>query len=125
MSRVITLNFGISGIESRVWTYLSFEVMALSYQVTYVSTETDFGHKQGAGIRLVMLSVSFLLIFGLLTVKWWPEGREVLENLANSNPWALYRGSLDCLANQIRQGMPVGEAVTAFCRDLVALGLGA
>ena len=96
----------------------------MSYRITYVPTESDIGEKRGRGIRLLILSSSFLLVLGMITVKYWPEGREVLRRLMNSGMTFVRQENLDNLARQIRVGVPVGEAVTAFCRELIVAGLG-
>lgn len=95
----------------------------MSYQITYVPTVSDIAEKRGRGIRLLMLSGSFLLVLGMITVKCWPEGREVLRRLINSVMTFVQQETLENLARQIRVGVPVGEAVTAFCRELIVLGL--
>ena len=100
------------------------EVNAMSYRITYVPTESDIEQRRGRGIRLLMLSGSFLLVLGMITVKYWPDGKEVLLRLMNSG--MIFAGTeyLDNLARQISVGVPVGEAVTAFCRELIVAGLG-
>lgn len=94
----------------------------MSYRVVYVPTEYPENPQCGAGIRLLMLSGSFLLILLALTAAFWSEGKEVLEALAEARGSLISRQALEAMASHLRQGMPVGEAVTAFCRDVISEG---
>ena len=96
----------------------------MSYQVFYGNTKYDIAENKGAGIRLLLLSGSFFLIFGMLTVRFWPQGREVLLRLMEAGKNTSVPDSLEALAREIHMGIPVGEAVTAFCRDVMIRGLG-
>ena len=124
MSRVRPLIFGNSGIEVTGMTYPCPEVKGMSYRLVYVPTESDSGSQRGAGIRLMMLSGSFLLILGLLTGKYWPEGREVMYRLYEAVKDPASVEMLENLADRLQSGVSVREAVTAFCREVVFLGIG-
>ena len=118
------LIFGNLSIGLPEWTYCYSEVKGMSYRIIYVPTESEHGTQRGAGIRLLLLSGSFLLIFGFLTVKFWPEGEEVLERLLEAMKKPVTSAALESLANKLSLGEPVGEAVSAFCREVVSQGIG-
>ena len=62
----------------------------------------------------------FLLLFAAMTAAFWPEGREVLmEILLPGDPEVTWN-ALETMATQLRSGEAIGDAVMAFCREIVA-----
>ena len=69
------------------------------------------------------MTACFLLLF-LLGVRWtWPEGTALLRRTLIPEEPAV--SAFSRMVEQIQVGTPVGEAVTAFCREVVAHGLAA
>lgn len=96
--------------------------MGLSYRVEYGKPSQKYERKKSA-IRIGVLTVCFAAVFGFLTLKFWPEGAQVLDRLFSTEEWAVARQALETMALQLRAGLPVGEAVTTFCREIVSEGL--
>lgn len=74
-------------------------------------------------VNTVLLS---LLLFGLLLAgvyRHWPEGTAVLQRLFSQDQWKLTGDALETMAEQLRDGQPLTQAVTAFCREIVHYGL--
>lgn len=70
--------------------------------------------------RLRLLTAAFGLAFLVLVGSFWPGGRALLRQVLLPGAG---EAALQQMAEQIRAGEPVGEAVTAFCRDVVAHAL--
>ena len=79
--------------------------------------------KKGS-MRLQVLTALFLLLFVLTVRQAWPQGRELLRRcLIPREPTAteeMFQG----MVSDIRAGEPLGQAVTAFCKELVEYGIG-
>lgn len=73
--------------------------------------------------RLRLWTAGFALAFVLLVRCFWPQGTALLRQVL------LPRGDAATAAFQqmtadIRAGEPIGDAVTAFCRDVVEEAIG-
>ncbi len=65
----------------------------------------------------------FFFVFLILTGVFWQEGRETLQKL-------LWPGDMEEITTfavqfgrEIRGGMPIGDAVEGFCREVIAQGI--
>lgn len=98
-------------------------VMEMGYRVEYGKPSRRYEKEGGAGIRVALMTLCFAGIFGFLTVKFWPDGAKVLDRLFSLEDWAVTRHALETMATELRAGLPVGDAVTAFCREIISEGL--
>lgn len=87
----------------------------MGYRIVY--GEDPFVKKNKSHLRA--WTAGFALAFVILVRTFWPQGTAVLVQvlLPRSN-------GIEQLTEQIRAGEPVGDAVTAFCRELVEEALG-
>ena len=100
-----------------------FEVMGLSYRIVYgPMPDVPKAGKKG-NVRLRVLTALFLLLFVLAVRQAWPEGSAVLRRcLIPGEPTAteeMFHG----MVSDIRSGETLGQAVTAFCKELVEYGI--
>lgn len=87
----------------------------MGYRIVY--GEDPFVKKSKSHLRA--WTAGFALAFVILVRTFWPQGTAVLAQvlLPRSN-------GIEQLTAQIRAGEPVGDVVTAFCRELVEEALG-
>ena len=69
--------------------------------------------------RVRVLTAAWLLVFSLGVRQLWPEGREVLRQLLLPGEQTAAQTAFDGMLEELRAGETLGEAVTAFCRQIV------
>ncbi len=94
----------------------------MSYRVEY-ETVSNKCTEEPKNHRLILLTILCAALFLVLTWHFWPEGKTVLERLAAGTYWEETKVSLEAMALQLKQGVSPGEAVTAFCRELMEKGI--
>ncbi len=95
----------------------------MSYRVEYKTVSRYCRSKQESRIRLILLTLGCSVLFLALTVNCWPEGNELLKRLWEQLHWEETRLALETMAGNLEQGLSAREAVTAFCRQLMEMGL--
>lgn len=70
--------------------------------------------------RLAGLTVGFFLVFLLLTKLFHPEGTAVLRRLLLPGDEAVTGPAMTVLLEELRSGEPVGDAVKAFCGEILS-----
>lgn len=73
--------------------------------------------------RTVLMSAFMGVLFLGAVRRFWPEGTAVLDMLAGADGFGEVHRALERLALEIQAGTGLREAVTAFCRDVVSVGL--
>lgn len=95
----------------------------MGYCITYDSAK-KYGKKTRSSKIRVFLITAFMLVLFLFCVKlYWPEGARALEVLSQSLRWQHGSAMLEVLAGDLQSGVPLKEAVTAFCREIVRHGM--
>lgn len=69
--------------------------------------------------RLPELTVLFVLAFLLLTRLFWPAGREKIRDILLPGDPNITQQAVSVLVDDLRAGEPVGEAVRAFCGEIL------
>lgn len=80
------------------------------------------GRKFGTGrgkFRLWLWIGCFVLLFLLLTNLFWPEGRAALWEFCIPGGVQAAAQALDSMAGSLRDGEKLGQAVTAFCQEIM------
>jgi len=91
----------------------------MAYRIVYETGTARVQENRRNSARIWVLTAVFLVLFGVLTVKFWPEGREALvEILLPGDPEVTWH-ALETMVMQLREGEAVGDAVMAFCREIV------
>lgn len=93
----------------------------MAYRIDYAPASPR--RKTGAGrlLRWQTLTAVFLLVFTLLVSRTWPEGTETLRHYllpADSTSQAAFQE----LAADLGEGQSLGDALTAFCRQIIEDG---
>ena len=97
--------------------------MVLGYRVIY---GTDAAYLDGSRIRAgrtVMMTLAAGFVFFSMVYRFWPEGEMVLEKLTSFPGFREIHRCLNVLVMELQCGTSLDQAVTAFCRDVVQLGM--
>ena len=76
--------------------------------------------RRGGSLRLRALTAAWMLLFAGLVRLAWPAGREALAQVLL--PQEQTAAAFSQMVTAVSGGEPFGEAVTAFCRSVVANG---
>lgn len=88
----------------------------MGYRIVY--GEDPFVGESAPKSRLRPLTAAFALAFVILVRCTWPQGSQILRQLLLPQTDGT-GAAFQQMAQEIRAGEPVGEAVTAFCRGIV------
>lgn len=94
----------------------------MGYRVVYGPEKTEDlpTASQGNGRR--WLCGVFFALFLWMTVSFWPRGSDFLGRLVFSGDPAVTAAALESLALELQAGAPMGEALEAFCQEIVLHG---
>jgi len=94
----------------------------MGYRIVYGpevgEVRSDGKHDQ----RIRVMTAAFLLLSCLLTRLLWPEGAQMLRDALLPGQPSVTEQAFSILAEQLRAGEPVGEAVESFCRFVIVHG---
>lgn len=90
----------------------------MSYRIDY-STDSPIKSTRQPSARLRLLIVAFLMAFFLLFPALYPEGATWLqETLLPWDPTVTEQAFREMISN-LQQGEPAGNALSAFCREIL------
>ena len=90
----------------------------MGYQISYETTIKHRDRHTGRDKRLVGMTAAFLAVFLLLVNFCWPKGREVLRQIL----WPADTAMVEHFVDELRYGVPLGDAVEGFCREVIQNG---
>lgn len=94
--------------------------MALSYRIVYGPVPKMKRGGQGRRLRIQLMAAVFFLIFVLGVRLVWPEGSELLQSYLLPGEKGVTEAAFSVMITDLQAGEPLGEAVTAFCRQVIA-----
>ena len=89
----------------------------MGYEIRYAGHEPS---SRKPGTRLPALTAGFFLAFLLLTHAFWPAGASKLRQLVLPGDSEVTGQAVASLVEDLREGQAVGDAVTTFCREILA-----
>ena len=90
----------------------------MSYRVVYGPMPRQ--KPAGNGIfRLQIMTAVCLLMLSMGIRAAWPEGREVLRQYLIPGTATVTQEAFGNMMEGLQTGQPIGESVTAFCRQIV------
>lgn len=92
----------------------------MGYRIVYGKEPVMVQPRRKSSLRL--WTAVFALVFMVLVRCCWPGGTEILRQYLLPRETAA-TAAFRQLAQSIQSGEPAGEAVTAFCREIVSDGL--
>ena len=97
--------------------------MEMGYRVVYGAGKIDGDTSWIRTGRTIWMSVGIAFLFLYVVSRSWPAGNQVLQRLASFQGLKQIHGHLDTLVMELQCGTSLGRAVTAFCRDVVQMGM--
>lgn len=94
----------------------------MGYRVVYGPMPKMAKKQERKPLRLQMLTATFLLLFAWTVRQAWPEGREVLRQYLLPGEPTVTEEAFRNMLEDLRQGEPVLDAVSAFCAEIVEHG---
>ena len=91
----------------------------MGYRICYDWGEAPETRTGKGRSRLPAMIAGFFLIFLLLTGLFWPRGTAKLRKLILPGDEAVTGQALTVLVEDLRAGEPVGDAVRAFCGEIL------
>ncbi len=74
---------------------------------------------KNGNFRRGLLTAGAFGVFCLLVLAFWPEGREMFADILLPGDRETAAEAAEEMVRALRQGQSLGEAVTAFCRDVI------
>ena len=94
----------------------------MAYRIVYGPMPKATSPGRQISLRISMMTVVFLLLFVLLVKQTWPEGTDMLRSVLLPGEPGKTETAVQTLLEDMRNGEPVGDAVTAFCRQIIENG---
>lgn len=69
------------------------------------------------------MTIGVMAVLFSLTAKFWPEGKQVLDKLTAFHGLRQIQQHLEIMVLDLRSGASLGQTVTAFCRDVIQMGM--
>lgn len=92
--------------------------MIVAYRIDYGSGMQYRRAERGGVLRLQTMTAAWLLVFTLVVSRVWPEGTQRLRQylLPGGQP---VQTAFQAMTEQLRSGVPVEDALTAFCIQII------
>lgn len=91
----------------------------MSYRIEYGPPIPPQYIKKSNPMRLQLMTAAFLLLFTLLVRQFFPSGIRELRQLLLPKAHTVTQMALDAFMVDLRNGEPLGDAVTAFCTYII------
>lgn len=91
----------------------------MSYRIVYGEEPVRWQRKSMRVGRIAAYTTVCLILFASLTWKFWPAGAEVLQEVFLPGDADVTRQALSNMAENLRAGEAIGDAVAVFCREIV------
>lgn len=91
----------------------------MGYRIVYGNEPVRWKERKVRLGRVAAYTAVCLVLFATLTSKYWPEGTEVLQEVLLPGDAAVTRQALVNMADNLRAGEAIGDAVVVFCREIM------
>lgn len=91
----------------------------MSYRIEYGPAIPPQYVKKPKFLRLQIMTAVCLLLFSLLVRQLFPAGAQQLRHMFLPGTPTVTQTALDALMCDLRNGEPLGDALTAFCMYIV------
>lgn len=91
----------------------------MAYRIEYSGCGAPAAKKPERFLRLQAMTAAFLLLFVLMVRAWFPAGAERLREVFLPKPPTATQDAFHTLLGDLRSGEPFGEALTAFCQQVI------
>lgn len=91
----------------------------MSYRIVYGEEPARWKPNRLRPGRVAAYTAVCLILFCSLTIKLWPAGAEVLQEVFLPGDAKVTRQALEHMADNLKAGEAIGDAVAVFCREIV------
>lgn len=91
----------------------------MGYHIEYDKGTRAYEIRKKYPLRVYALTAGCFLLFLVLTLHYWPGGREVLQECLIPGDNRITFQALENMTDSLRAGSSLGDAVTAFCREIL------
>ena len=90
----------------------------MGYRIVYGGPTPEIKTKTTA-VRLRTMMAAAFLVFCMAVRLFWPEGTTLLQSVFLPSDLTATEEAFSVLLEEIRQGQPVNESITAFCHKIL------
>lgn len=90
--------------------------------IEYDPAEKKYEIRRNQSGRFFFLLAAALCLFVIGTLHFWPEGREILISIVIPGEDAVTIAAFRNMTGNLRAGATVGDAIAAFCSDVIQGG---
>lgn len=91
----------------------------MGYRIDYGSFKPAKSKKKINIPRVIAMTTGFLAAFFLATGLFWESGRQKLQRFLLPGDPDVTGQALETMISQIKDGEPLSDAVTAFCKEVI------
>lgn len=91
----------------------------MSYRIVYGEEPLCYRRNQLRLRNVARYTLVCIVLFAVLTVGFWPSGRDALLEAILPGDAAVTRQAIVNMAENLKSGEAIGDAVTVFCREIV------
>lgn len=92
----------------------------MGYRIDYGPAEPQKKNKLWETVKMQVLTAVFAAAFTIGVRTWWPEGTAQLRAWLLPGEPSVTQTAFSNLVDDLRNGTQLGDAVTAFCREIIA-----
>jgi len=94
----------------------------LGYVIAYDMKEKKYEIRRNRSCRFSFLLTAAFCLFVVGTLYFWPEGREILISMVIPGEDSVTIAAFRNMTGNLRAGAAVGDAIAAFCADVIQAG---
>ncbi len=91
----------------------------MGYRILYDKGSRVYEVRRERPSRFWPMLAGCLAVFLLLTWAFWPEGAEMIQEMLIPGDNAATLEALNTMADNLRSGLPMSQAVSAFCQEIL------
>ena len=91
----------------------------MGYRIEYDGEVVVWKQERVNGLRVFSMAMVCLLLFGILSYHFWPEGWSVLETWIYPGDLQVTKAAFQNMADNLQAGVGISDAVTVFCREIL------
>ena len=91
----------------------------MGYRIEYDGEVVIWKPERINGLRIFSLAMIFLLLLGIYSYHFWPDGWEALETWIYPGNTRVTKEAFQNMAENLQAGVGISDAVTVFCREIL------
>lgn len=95
-------------------------VMDMGYRIVYRDGSVIWKKEHLRWTRVVLYGCICFLVFTMLTMHFWPDGKEILLSWLYPGNVEETRTALQHMASRLRAGESMSDAIFVFCQEILS-----